>query len=172
MTTVNFFYYSGIGRIMTLCLADIYSFLGNFIEWFTGQYWDVVTMQLIYILIGAFSKSRILSWETGYLVSISTTFRPLETKSSDHFKNLQKPKLLTKFHDDLTSPLKVVSKWKSVLRCSQCSFARINLQPFTFEINPLSTRKDTSQNGPEMATEVRLLHLQKFSLASTSSKPT
>ena len=44
-----------------------------------------VSKQLIYISIRAFSKIRILSWETGYLASISTTSSPLETKSSDHF---------------------------------------------------------------------------------------
>ena len=66
-------------------------------------------------------KIRILSCETGYLASISTTCSPLETKSSDHFKDLYKPRLLTKFHDNPTSPLKVVPKCKSVLHCSQCS---------------------------------------------------
>ena len=67
-----------------------------------------VSKQLLCILIRAFSKIRILSCETGYLASISTTSSPLETKSSDHFKDLHKPKPLTKCHDNLTSPLKVV----------------------------------------------------------------
>ena len=69
-----------------------------------------VSKQLIYILIRAFSKIRILSRETGYLASISTTSSPLETKSSDHSKDLHKPRLLTKFHDNPASPLKVVAK--------------------------------------------------------------
>ena len=67
-----------------------------------------VSKKLLHILIRAFSKIRILSCETGYLASMSTTSSPLETKSSDHFKDLHEAKLLTKFHDNPTSPLKVV----------------------------------------------------------------
>ena len=64
---------------------------------------EAVSKQLLYILIRAFSKIRILSCETGYLASVSTTSSPLKTKSSDHFKDLYKPRLLTKFHDNPTS---------------------------------------------------------------------
>ena len=92
-----------------------------------------VSEQLLYILIRAFSKIRILSWETGYLASISTASSPLKTKPSDHFKDLHKPRLLTKFHDNPTSHLKEVSKWKSVLRCSQCSLYSLALPGFQFE---------------------------------------
>ena len=92
-----------------------------------------VSKQSIYISIRAFSKIRILSWETGYLASISTASSPLKTKSSDHFNDLHKPRLLTKFHDNPTSPVKVVPKWKSVLRCSQCSFHSLALPRFQFE---------------------------------------
>ena len=44
--------------------------------------------------VRAFSKIRIVSRETGYLAFISTTSSLLETKSSDHFKDLHKPRLL------------------------------------------------------------------------------
>ena len=57
---------------------------------------EKVSKQLLYILIGAFSKIRILSLETAYFASISTTSSPLETKSSDNFKDLHNLKLLTK----------------------------------------------------------------------------
>ena len=89
--------------------------------------------QLLYILIRAFSKIRVLSCETGYLASISTTSSPLVTKSSDHFKDLYKPRLLSKFHDNPTSPLKVVPKLKSVLRYGQCSSHSLALSRFHFE---------------------------------------
>ena len=39
-----------------------------------------LSKQLLYISIRAFSKIRILSWETGYLASVSTTSSPLQTK--------------------------------------------------------------------------------------------
>ena len=69
-----------------------------------------VSYQFLYILIRAFSKIRILSCETAYLASTSTTSSPLETKSSDHFKDLHKQRLLTKFYNNPTSPVKVVPK--------------------------------------------------------------
>ena len=47
--------------------------------------------KLLHISIRTFPK-----FVTGYLASTSTTFSPLETKSSDHFKDLHKPRLLTK----------------------------------------------------------------------------
>ena len=86
--------------------------------------WTVELLQSKGNFNQSFSKIRILSWETGYLASISITSSPTETKSSDQFKDLHKPRLLTKFHDNPTLPLKVVPKWKSVLRCGQCSCTR------------------------------------------------
>ena len=80
-----------------------------------------LSKQSLYISIRAFFKIRILSCKIGYLASISTTSSPLQTKSSDHFKDLHKPRLLTKFHDDPTPSLKGVPKCKSVLYYSQCS---------------------------------------------------
>ena len=56
-----------------------------------------LSKKLPYISTRAFSKIRILGWETGYLASISTTSSPLETKSSYDFKDLHKPKLITNF---------------------------------------------------------------------------
>ena len=44
------------------------------------------------------------------LASISTTYSPLETKTSDHFKDLHKPRLLTNFHDNPTLLVKIVPK--------------------------------------------------------------
>ena len=52
-----------------------------------------LSKQLLYTSIGAFSKIRILSWETAYLASIPSTSSPLETKSSDNFKDLHQPTL-------------------------------------------------------------------------------
>ena len=69
-----------------------------------------VSKHLLHISIRAFSKIRILSCETGCLASISTTSSPLETKSSDRFKDLYESMLLTKYHGNPKSPLKVVPK--------------------------------------------------------------
>ena len=71
---------------------------------------EKVSKQLLYILIRAFSKIRIPISEAAYLASISTTSSPLETKSSDHFKDPHEPRLLTKFYNNPTSPVKVVPK--------------------------------------------------------------
>ena len=116
-----------------------------------------ISEQLIYISIRAFSKVRILSYETGYIATTSTTSSPLETKSFDRFKDIYKPRLQTKFHDNPTLPLKVVPIENQYFTVTSVlhthlhykSFnlktvePRISLQLFTFEINPLLTRHIT-----------------------------
>ena len=86
-------------------------------------------------LIRAFSKIRILSWETCYLASISIPSSPFQTKSCDHFDYLHKPRLLTYFHDNPASPVKVVPKWKSLFCCRECSSHSLALPGILFKIH-------------------------------------
>ena len=122
----------------------------NFVSVVWNAWVEIRLKQLHYISIRPFSKIRILNWGTGYLGSILTASIPLEATSSDHFKDLHKVRLLKKFHDNLTSPVKVVPKLNQYFAVASAfrthlhyqgfglKFveARINLQLFAFEYKP------------------------------------